>query len=79
MTDFGLMVAELRALRGLTQEQLAELVDLSPRQIQRLEAGDANITVERLFAVAAVLDTPVVAFFGTPKSERARPGRPRKA
>lgn len=35
--DITVKVAKLRAM-GLTQEQVAELVDRSPRQVQRIEA-----------------------------------------
>ncbi|MGH7970070.1 MAG: helix-turn-helix transcriptional regulator [Limisphaerales bacterium] len=44
-------VRQERMERGFTQERLAELVDLNPRTIQKIEAGDVNIlltTVLRL-------------------------------
>lgn len=49
--DLGLRVAELRQQKGYTQEQLAELCEVSARTIQRIEAGDVDprtYTINRL-------------------------------
>ena len=49
--DFGDNVRRQRQRRGLTQEKLAELVDLNIRTVQKIEAGHVNIlltTVLRL-------------------------------
>ncbi len=40
--DLGLKVAELRQQKGLTQEQLAERCEISPRTIQRIESGEVD-------------------------------------
>ena len=40
--DLGLKVAELRQQKGLTQERLAELCEVSPRTIQRIESGEVD-------------------------------------
>ena len=37
-----------RTARGLTQERLAELADLNPRTVQKIEAGDITILVTTL-------------------------------
>jgi transcriptional regulator with XRE-family HTH domain len=42
----GKNVIRLRGLRGMTQEKLAELVDVDRRYIQRIEAGTANPGVD---------------------------------
>ena len=39
----GRNVQHLRKAKGLTQETLAELIDVHPRMIQKLEAGETNI------------------------------------
>ncbi len=44
----GQNVVRFRALRGLTQEKLAELVDVDRRYIQRIEAGTANPGIDVL-------------------------------
>jgi uncharacterized Tic20 family protein/DNA-binding Xre family transcriptional regulator len=40
--DLGLKVFELRQQKGLTQEQLAELCEVSTRTIQRIESGEVD-------------------------------------
>ena len=44
----GQNVIRLRGVRGLTQERLAELVDVDRRYIQRIEAGTANPGIDVL-------------------------------
>jgi len=41
----GANVRRERVARGITQEQLAELIDVNPRTIQKIEAGKLNILV----------------------------------
>jgi transcriptional regulator with XRE-family HTH domain len=51
VTAFGRNVRRERMNRKITQERLAELVDLNIRTVQKIEAGDVNIlltTVLRL-------------------------------
>jgi uncharacterized Tic20 family protein len=40
--QLGLKVSDLRQQKGLTQERLAELCEVSPRTIQRIESGDVD-------------------------------------
>lgn len=40
--ELGLKVTELRQSKGLTQEQLAEHCEVSPRTIQRIESGEVD-------------------------------------
>ena len=42
---FGANVRRERTAKGLTQEQLAELVDLNIRTVQKIEAGHTNILI----------------------------------
>jgi uncharacterized Tic20 family protein len=49
--DLGLKVSELRQLKNLTQEQLAEKCEVSTRTIQRIESGEVDpraYTMQRL-------------------------------
>jgi transcriptional regulator with XRE-family HTH domain len=41
----GERVRRARKTKGLTQEKLAELIDVHPRMIQKIEAGQTNIVV----------------------------------
>ncbi len=40
--ELGIKVTELRVLKGLTQESLAELCEVSTRTIQRVESGEVD-------------------------------------
>ncbi len=40
---------------GLTQEKLAELAELSPRTVQKIEAGSLNILVTTLRRIRAAI------------------------
>ena len=51
LKSFGANVRRERMAKKITQEKLAELVDLNIRTVQKIEAGDVNIlltTVIRL-------------------------------
>ena len=60
----GLKIAYYRKLRGLTQEQLAELIDRSPAFIGHVEAPNINkaVSLDTLFDIAKVLEVPVYKF-----------------
>ncbi|MEO0899602.1 MAG: helix-turn-helix transcriptional regulator [Bacteroidota bacterium] len=52
LTAFGKRVKELRKERGMTQVELEAKSGLDVRQIQRIEAGDVNFTIETLLRLA---------------------------
>lgn len=54
----GLKIAYYRKLRGLTQEQLAEAIDVTPAYIGHVEAPNINkaISLDILFAIADSLE-----------------------
>jgi len=54
--ELGLKVAELRQLKALTQEQLAEMCEVSPRTIQRIESGEVDPRAYTLQCLRAALD-----------------------
>ena len=63
--ELGLKIAYYRKLRGMTQEQLAEAVGLSPVFIRHVEAPgiDKTVSLGTLFAIAETLDIPAYKFF----------------
>jgi len=75
----GRRVAELRATRELTQEQLAERAEVSARYIQRVEAGTENLTVRTLIKMSNALRVSLAELLVAPSAPRARPGRPQRA
>ena len=78
MRLFGLRVAELRRERALTQEQLAERAGLSYRWMQRIEAGDANISLAKVAELAHALGHELGELFTPPRATIRKPGRPAK-
>ena len=54
--DLGLKVTELRQQKGLTQEQLAEKCEVSPRTIQRIESGEVDPRAFTLQCLSTALD-----------------------
>lgn len=70
-------IAEIRASKGLTQSQMAEMIDRSLDMIQVWERGK-GITLRTLFLIAMVLDTPIFEFFKAPKTPKPGAGRPHK-
>jgi len=77
--NVGRRVAELRAERGLTQEQLAEAAGVSIKYLQRIEAGRQNLTIRSLVGFANLLDAKPVEFFEAPATTGGRIGRPPRA
>ena len=64
-------VYRLRLKAGLTQTQLADFVQLSKRYIQKIEHGEANITVdvvERLTKILKCDWSDIVGEIGRPDS-----------
>lgn len=59
----GARIRELRKARNLSQEQLAELIDVEPRHVSRLEVGSSYPRIDRLEKIAEALDVPLKDFF----------------
>jgi uncharacterized Tic20 family protein len=54
--QLGLKVADLRQQKGLTQERLAELCEVSPRTIQRIESGEVDPRAYTLHCLGETLE-----------------------
>jgi transcriptional regulator with XRE-family HTH domain len=62
--DIGVMnIVTLRRMRGLNQEQLAEMAGISQGHVSRAEAGDDGVTLGKLKAIAAALKVPLADLF----------------
>ena len=44
--------------KGYTQEQLAELLNISPRHLQRIEQDETKTTLKMLKKIKSILDIP---------------------
>ncbi len=79
MQRVGLRVIEARQAIDVTQEELAERVGLSRRQMNRVEAGKANIALSVLIEISAALRIDAGDLFMAPsKGTVRRSGRPPK-
>ena len=50
----------LRNIRGLTQKDLAELVDVAPGTLAHIEKGTRNPSLEMLYKLADALSVSVI-------------------
>ena len=51
----GEIIKKYRIKRGYTQEELAEIIDISTRQLQRIETGESITKIKTLKKVINVL------------------------
>lgn len=63
LTMLGKRIADLRAKRGFTQEQLAEKLEYSPNHISKLESARTNPSFELLVNISKVLDIEIKELF----------------
>jgi transcriptional regulator with XRE-family HTH domain len=75
--NVGLRIGELRAMAGLTQAEVAERIEMTLTNFQRIEHGLQNLTLKTMVKIANAIGVPVAVFFKRPKKKRAKPGRPR--
>ena len=63
MPEFTTCMPELRAKKGLTQDQLAEMIGASKKTIFRIEKGSVNPSLRLALDIAHVLEAPVEEIF----------------
>ncbi|MCL5666395.1 MAG: UDP-N-acetylglucosamine 1-carboxyvinyltransferase [Patescibacteria group bacterium] len=56
----GKFIAELRELKGLTQEEFAKALKTSQSAVARMEKGQQNLTTETLAKVSAALNQEII-------------------
>ena len=52
------MIKENRIKRNYTQEELAEILNITPRQLQRIEKNENKTKIETLKKIIKVLQIP---------------------
>ncbi len=65
----GENIARRRKLKGLTQEQLAELLDINQESLSRMENGTITPRLSRIKDFAAALGCAEADFFRSPLGE----------
>jgi transcriptional regulator with XRE-family HTH domain len=59
----GEKIKRVRKQRGLTQEKLAELIDIAPRNLSKIEVGACFVTAETLEKLLVALDISTEELF----------------
>ena len=54
--ELGAAIRKARLAKGITQEQLAELVSITPTHEKHIESGHRLPSIEVLFSIAQALD-----------------------
>ncbi len=57
----GALIRDARKQRGLTQHQLAELLNTSQSAIHRIEAGNQNLSLEMINRIATALESDILS------------------
>jgi transcriptional regulator with XRE-family HTH domain len=79
-SEIGETIKRRRNELGLSQECLAEMLNVSYQQVQRYESGANKLNVENIQVIAHLLDLPVtVLFSSTSSSSVAEPQTPYSA
>ncbi len=68
MKEIGTKIRIERKKNGLTLEQLAKRVGISPITLQRIETGKSSPSVVLLSEIAQTLNKPIASFFSINKS-----------
>lgn len=50
------MIREYRIMKKITQEELAELLNITPRQVQRIESGQSKPSLKTLKLIIKILE-----------------------
>ena len=59
----GDAIRAYRKKAGLTQEKLAEAVNLNPKYLGEIERGEKIISIEALLRIAKAVNIPIRDFF----------------
>lgn len=63
LSDIGMRIRQFRHDAGLSQEKLAELVGVTPQQIQKYEAAKTRISTDKIQRIASALQIHAADFF----------------
>lgn len=71
MRELGEAIRSARMRKGLTQEALAEMLDITPIHLKNMESSRRNPSVPLLFALMELLDFSVDALVFPERAEAA--------
>jgi transcriptional regulator with XRE-family HTH domain len=64
LQKIGSRIKEIRILKGLSQQELAALLDYEKSNMSRLESGNVNPTILTLYKVAEALNVSLKELIG---------------
>jgi transcriptional regulator with XRE-family HTH domain len=70
----GARIRMRRPLLGVSQERLAEQLNLTFQQVQKYERGANRVSASKLYEIARALEAPVAYFFDGLADTSASPG-----
>lgn len=73
--EAGNRIFAARKSVGINQAELAERLDMSRAAVANIEVGRQNISLVRVFEIAAALDVPVVSLIPTGDAKYRREAR----
>lgn len=69
----GKKIYSLRLAKGLSRQQLAEVIGVTHQQLQKYEKGSNRISVGRLVLIARALDSTINHFYEGLESKEVEP------
>ena len=60
---FGIRIRDIRKSKGISQEKLAELSNTDRSYMGRIERGEKNVTLTKIFVISAALDVGIIDLF----------------
>jgi len=63
LENLGKQIKKIRKAKGLTQEKLAEKVDIHPTYVGKIEAGKSNLSTLMLFRISRALGVKLSDIF----------------
>jgi len=59
----GIKISHYRKQRDLTQQEVANKLDIDPSSISRIENGNIGMSIDMLIAIAEAIDVPLHLLF----------------
>lgn len=62
--DVGTNIRKIRELRGFSQEYISQQLEISQRQLSRIENNETDISISKLEAISTVLNVTITQLLG---------------
>lgn len=73
----GRRIRLCRAWHNLSQDELAQMLNVAAQQVQKYEVGETRVSAARLFAIAQQLQVPMTWFFEELDAGAVKPTSPK--